>query len=136
MKKSKFDFNIVSNEIPDIFYALKNKFGIEWSNVIISYYPKIYSKNSFNEIKMIHELTHLKQQEDYGVKEWWARYLQDDTFRLEQELEAYRNETIFILENVTDRNESYKLRSTICHDLSSPMYGNLISLEEARKLLG
>lgn len=129
--------NIITNEIPDIFYQCKDRFGVEWGDVIITYYPKIHTPIQLTEAKLVHELTHLKQQEEYigGVKDWWARYLQDDEFRLSQELEAYRQEVVWIMENIRDRSKRYFLIRQIRKDLSSSIYGGLVSFEEATKLL-
>lgn len=37
-----------------------------------------------------HEMVHVRQQAATGWLAWWWRYLTDESFRLDQELEAYR----------------------------------------------
>ena len=90
---------------------------------------------------MIHEETHEKQQGDDPAG-WWQRYLSDKHFRLEQELEAYRNQYQYFKEtkcvkptgNVRQRRLNSFLHR-IARDLSSQIYGEMISLEEAEALI-
>jgi hypothetical protein len=125
----------IKHEIPDIFVDCAKHFGVKWEDVIITYYPYIYSPVSITEAKYYHEATHILQQKEYGVKEWWARYFQDKEFRLSQEVEAYKNEKAFIQENIKNREERFKLTIQIYRDLSGSTYGNLVTYEEAKKLL-
>ena len=127
--------NLISHDIPEIYYECKKHFGVNWSDVIITYYPHIYAEKDINDFKLVHELQHISQQEKYGVKEWWARYFQDKDFRLSQELEAYRQESAFIMDKVKDREYRFKLLTQIAKDLSSSVYGEMIDFERARKLL-
>ena len=125
----------IDHTIPPIFYECEKHFGVKWENIIITYYPKIHAAKNISDIKLAHELTHITQQKDLGAKEWWALYFQDKDFRFKQELEAYRQEVAYVIENVGDRNERYRIITRIAKDLSGSMYGNLVSFDEARKLL-
>jgi len=80
-----------------------------------------------------HELTHANQQkhDDTVAKLWWARYVADPSFRLDQETEAYRAQYKFICEKTKDRNTRYRALHQIATDLSGKMYGNLVSFTEA-----
>lgn len=121
---------------PAIYDVLKDKFGVNWDDgIIITYAPDIYCKFPLTEFKVEHEITHITQQEKYGVDEWWNRYLIDVEFRLSQEIEAYLNEARLIKKKVKDRNKRFLYIQQISKDLSSSIYGNIISYEQASKLL-
>lgn len=79
-----------------------------------------------------HEAVHIKQQAA-GAEEWWARYLEDEQFRLEQELEAHRAEYQAFCAREKDRNQRNRYLFTIAARLASPMYGNIITLREAQR---
>lgn len=131
--------NIISHIVPDIYFQLKERFGVNWDDIIIAYYPHIHiaKGNIITESKYIHELTHIHQQSKFkgGAKDWFAQYIQDKKFRLTQELEAYKNEIMFINQNIKDRNERYRLIRKIIIDLSSPMYDLGINYEQSKLLL-
>lgn len=95
-----------------------------------------------------HEQVHLKQQNNQP-EEWYRRYLSDSKFRLEQELEAYRKQYIFIKEHFekteaklkgeNKRFKDYTASKAIewglnkmAEALSSRTYGNLLSFGEAK----
>lgn len=94
----------------------------------------------------IHEAVHARQQGD-NPDAWWARYLQDPEFRLEQELEAYGEQYAFAKEHIEAQAQKaaeegkvlaagktqllrYALES-MAFALSGEEYGNLISYSEA-----
>lgn len=119
----------LSNRIPPIYFTLKKKFNVNWDKgVIITYGDTVYCKYPLSDDLIVHEQTHIKQQLDYGVEKWWDRYLIDKDFRLSQELEAYKNQANFLKGN-KERIEK------ILKDISSSMYGNMITYEEARQLI-
>lgn len=80
---------------------------------------------------LVHEQHHTKQQLAYGVDAWWDRYFIDPKFRLEQELECYTVQ----LASIKDRNIRFRRRLDVINDLSSPMYGNIVTKEELNTLL-
>lgn len=121
---------------PKIYDRLKQQFDIDWDvGIIIAYYPDIYCKFDLDELKICHEETHLRQQEAYGVEAWWERYLDDVRFRLLQEVEAYKNEANLARKYIRDRNKLARYIDQIAKDLSSSIYGNIVSYGEAMKLL-
>ena len=83
-----------------------------------------------NHLK-IHEITHHEQQKRDGLEYWVEHYLTDPKYRLRMEVEAYKHQLTII----TDRNDRTKLRIRCAHDLSSSLYGNICTYEEALKLL-
>lgn len=125
-----------SKEKPPVYEACHEKFGVSWSNgIIFTYGDTIHCKFKLHPQKIAHESVHVKQQLEYGVEKWWERYLIDEQFRLEQELQAYGAETIWIQKNVRDFKDQVRRIEDIVKDLSSFTYGNIISAEEARQLL-
>lgn len=81
---------------------------------------------------VVHEETHFDQQARVGGPDvWWERYLVDDAFRLEQEVEAYRAQ----LAAVPARAERRRLTAEVVKTLAGPLYGRLVSKEQARALL-
>lgn len=98
-----------------------------------------YGENLYNPGKwplpldlIIHEKTHVIQQ-GKDPKAWWDRYIKDTQFRLHQELEAYRRQWKAILRG--NSKDKIGLLRTIAEDLSGQMYGNIITYEEALKLI-
>jgi len=83
---------------------------------------------------MVHEESHQKQQESYGVIEWWAMYLELPKFRLMQETEAYRNQYQF-LKTVLNRKGRLSAINRLAEALSSELYGHLVSKKEAKELI-
>ncbi len=92
---------------------------------------------------LVHENVHGMRQKVYagplpleqGVGLWWLRYIKDRRFRLDEELPAHVAEYWHIARNV-NRGRRRAALSNIAKRLSSPLYGNLISLEQAKRLIG
>lgn len=126
---NKYPPNI--DEIEKVFpYIKQNKY------VVFSYGSDLCNPNNCNisEDLMVHEQTHEKQQEEIGIKIWWEKYLEDEGFRLSQEVEAYQNQYQYALDNYT-RQLRKTILNKITADLSGSLYGNLITKEEAIKLI-
>lgn len=79
-----------------------------------------------------HELCHFAQQ-DGDPEIWWDRYLVDEKFRYEQELEAHQEEYSSYCRHNKDRNMRIKYLQLIARRLSSPMYGSVVTYREAMK---
>lgn len=125
----------ISSDIPDIYYKCKEKFGVDWDKgVIFTYGPMIYCKYELSLAKMVHENVHVYQQGE-DPKAWWEKYFEDVSFRLNQEVEAYRAEAKFVKSNIKDRNKAARLINQMAVDLSSSMYGNICTMNEARNLI-
>jgi hypothetical protein len=91
---------------------------------IFTYGDTIYTPAQLSRSLVAHEKVHIKQQLGMGPEAWWDRYLEDPQFRLEQELEAHRAEY----------KAGGKL-SEIAERLASPLYGGLVSEDEAREMI-
>lgn len=103
---------------------------------IFAYDQVIYNPGggALSDALIAHEKVHFSQQGS-DPDGWWARYLVDDEFRLQQELEAHQEEFRVNIRNVKDRNRVTGIQSHIALKLSSPLYGQLISYRKAMQLL-
>jgi hypothetical protein len=81
-----------------------------------------------------HEMTHTRQQ-GKNPKAWWKKYLSDAQFRLSQEAEAYHNQYKLFVEQHKDRNICAKFLLLIATALSGRMYGNMVNISDAMKLI-
>jgi len=113
------------------YSEFKKRFPFKDDEVIFAYKDTIFCKNlkRLTPDTIIHEQTHLKQQEKFGLDNWFTRYFEDPQFRLDMEVEAYQNQLNSIL-SYNNRNRIYLL---ILDHLASPMYGNIITREELVK---
>ncbi len=123
-----------SNEIPPIYEKCKKNFGVDWKNgLLITYGDTVYSTFPITEDLKVHEATNIKQQLKMGVEKWWNKYFEDAQFRLSQEVEAYRNQLVYI-----NKHYSRKYRKVLYEHIVNSMcsmYGDMCNRDEAIKLL-
>ena len=112
-------------------FPIKGKRGVVFTYGDTLYVP---DKGEITEDLYAHEETHTKQQSEIGIEEWWEKYIENVEFRLSQEVEAYRNQYQYAIENY-NRPQRRRLLQHISRDLASPMYGSLVSKEEAKSLI-
>lgn len=113
-----------------------NKFKLSQEQVfktIFTYGDTIYSLNDLSFGLIAHEITHVFQQTEMGAEKWWDKYFKDKDFRLSQEVEAYRRQYQVYKNN--NEVTAYDYLNQMARDLSSKMYGEIISFEEAKKLI-
>lgn len=123
---------------PEIYDTIKKYFDIRWEHgIVITYGDTVYHHPKFSlpPEKIIHEQVHIDQQTAMGAKEWWDKYFVDPTFRLEQELEAYKREANFVRATIKDKNTVTRLIHEMCISLSGVIYGNVVTYSEAKELL-
>jgi len=109
----------------------KKKFTITEGTVFV-FNRTIFVNGTIPPDIMLHEFKHILQQEEIGAAIWIEKYLEDKDFRLEQELEAY----IFQLRKVKEitnnnKNEIFNIQTECAKNISSPMYGSMISYKKA-----
>ncbi len=134
---------IVKGYPPNI-EAIRAKFALS-EYVIFTYGGVIYQPGSgvIPLDLMVHEETHEIQQMNFkSPDEWWDKYLDDEKFRLDQEVEAYRRQYEFYKDSKCTKPggkiREVRLRKfllKVARDLSGPIYGNLVPMSEAKKLI-
>jgi hypothetical protein len=130
----------IVNEKPPVWEECLKFFPtIENHPVVFAWGDKLYNPNNANvtEDLIAHERVHSHQQNDIsgGVEAWWKKYLLEPQFRLEQEIEAYQVQYYFQSNRLKDRNKLYRELHRYASVLSSPLYGNVITLSEAERLI-
>jgi hypothetical protein len=124
-----------SHEKPPIYEKCHQIFGVNWDDgMVFTYGDTVYSKGIIPKDLEAHEGTHIKQQAEMGKDVWWERYFVDKDFRLSQEIEAYKNQIIYLNENC---NRSYR-KMIMKHIYKSmvKLYGDMCpNEEEARRLI-
>lgn len=126
----------IIKEYPPNIEEIKKVFDIEGKPVVFTYGEVLYNPTG-GEIPqhlLVHEETHTKQQGDDPAG-WWRKYISDQKFRLDQELEAYKKQYKFYCMQTANRNKRFELLQRIARDLSSKVYGNIISFNDAFKLI-
>jgi len=103
--------------------------------IAVAFGRVVYANQDFDESFKIHEETHLRQQKRsyFFAVIWWARYLFSKKFRFKQELEAFRRQYLFI--KSTKGYDSFKALLNLSDALASPLYGNMVTRSQARRLL-
>ena len=124
----------IVHKYPPNIEDIKSVFPIS-RGIIFTYGDTIYNPDNFiiPDDLITHEETHMKQQ-GKDPDRWWKRYFVDQKFRLEQELEAYRNQYRYAINNY-DKRSRKELLKRISKDLSRPLYGSLVTKKEAKKLI-
>lgn len=121
-----------------IYEKAREKFGVEFdAGAIFTYGNVIYCVTDVPDDLMTHELVHVKQQTEFegGPDAWWQRYFDDAEFRLDQELKAYRRQYNWAKGNLRDRTDVWRILEHCAKSLSSPMYRNLVTRQEAKDLI-
>lgn len=125
-----------SQERPEIYWRLKAKFNVNWDDgIIIANGDTIYSKDKIPPQKLVHELVHIERQSEYGLDNWWNSYINDDDFRLLEEVLAYKKEYDFLKRHIKDREAVFFYLREMATSLSSSIYGSIIDYSEALKLI-
>jgi len=120
------------DKICEVFPTVKNQKGIIFTYGDTCYVPG--KKGSISAHLKVHERTHVKQQGD-DPESWWDKYLTDPKFRLSQEVEAYRRQYKYFCGVCHSFCDQKDFMNKIAGDLSSEIYGNLVTLDEAKELI-
>ncbi len=86
---------------------------------------------------LAHERVHFEQQDAHigGVVGWWEDFLSDPEFRLAQEIPAHKVEYRTFCKYNKDRNMQAQALRAMGQRLSAPMYGGIITTNEAMKAI-
>ena len=127
----------ILNELPPIYDSLiQAGMNPDLRSTVFTYGDILYNPSGrlIPDYLIKHEEVHSKQQGD-NPDVWWDRYLQDLYFRIEQETEAYARQYDFICSFEHDRNKRAKILWQLSASLSGPMYGKVIVLFAAMKMI-
>lgn len=124
-------------ENPPLFDEIDAAFKVAGKPIIFCWGRLIYNPQRIDVSPSLHahEVVHATQQMQRGGPEaWWGRYIAEPAFRLEQEIPAHRQE--YIVACLRRRRLSIEeILDRIAGKLAAPLYGNLVTLDEARRLL-
>ena len=107
-----------SSEKPPMWDECCTKFGAEnLENAIFTYGDTVYNvKEPLSKQMEAHEAIHMKQQGDEPEK-WWTKYLVNETFRINQEAEAYGAQYAYVCKMTTNSRDRARILMTMCHQL-------------------
>ena len=119
---------------PPNYKKIKERFTLP-DDVIFTYGDTIYNPTDgmIDKPLLEHEKVHNKQQ-GYNIEGWWYKYLTDNEFRLDQEIEAYQRQ-YRVAKEIVSRDQLFTLLQNIAKNLSGDMYGNLISYDKAMQII-
>ena len=124
---------------PPNIKEISEKFKLR-KTVVFTYGNIIYNpgRGKITDDLKVHESTHMRQQAKgpwYGPELWWKEYLKNPAFRLDQEVEAYRNQLIYFKSKNHDVRKVLAFKDKLARDLSSEIYGNLVHYQTADRLI-
>lgn len=123
----------IVHKYPPHWEQYKETFNLKGKRPLFPYGDTIYApftkREEIQQHIIVHEEVHQKQQGKDPDK-WVEQYLQDPHFRLEQEITAYKAQYTFAKTELKPQYHKEFLK-LLAIDLSSEMYGNLLTLEEA-----
>jgi len=133
--------NVINSYPPNIDSILNRfSFGKEFvkqRGVVFSYGDDLYNPSGVNvsDDLLLHEATHGSRQKTMGVEEWWNKYLEEDEFRLNEEIIAYKKQYAYLHQRYKDREVRASYLMRLASDLSSDIYDNVIEYNEAVKII-
>lgn len=128
------------HDVPPMFDEIDAAFHVKGKPVIFAWGDKIYAPMQQGELPkalVLHEEVHGARQTAYvgGVEAWWRRYIAEPQFRLDEEIPAHRAELAHLLTKAKGPAMRAHALSRTAARLAAPLYGNLISIAEAKKVL-
>lgn len=83
---------------------------------------------------IVHEAVHGRRQ-GAAVEGWWDSYLFDDQFRLREEVAAHQAEYWAVCRARSDKAVRARALESISARLCGPLYGGVVTPDDARKLV-
>lgn len=117
---------------PPMYDKIVSALGEPGEFTVYTYGETIYSPSGeLPSDVMVHEKVHVDQQVKVGRDWWWDHYLEHSSFRVSQELEAYRVQYQFLRRHVKDRNALAREAFHLARTLAGPLYGRVMSFNDA-----
>lgn len=123
----------IVNEYPPVYDRAAEAFPLS-GREIFAYGDKIFNPDGLDvPIWLVeHEKVHQVQQAEIGGPEaWWDKYLVDEQFRFDQEKAAHQKEYRVYCQHNRDRNQRFRYRMIVARKLAAPLYGSLLTTQEA-----
>lgn len=123
----------VLNVFPPNYREINAAFKVRGKPVIFCFGATIYNpcRIKVPPQLMVHEAVHSRQQ-GTGPESWWARYIADPAFRLEQEIEAHRAECRSLVETGMPLAQAIDM---VASRLAAPLYGGIVTYQDARTII-
>ncbi|KKN25263.1 hypothetical protein LCGC14_0886650 [marine sediment metagenome] len=123
-------------EVPPMFDQIDARFHVKGKTVIFSWGDKIYNPTGAEIPPQLiaHEVVHGHRQGE-NIERWWERYIEDSRFRFMEELIAHRVEYRWLLSQGVNRRTKRAALTRTAHRLAAPLYGSMVSVAKAKKLL-
>ncbi len=126
-------------DVPPMFDEIDAAFNVRGKSVIFAWGDKIYAPKlcgGLTKALYAHEAVHAEQQRAFGsVTAWWRRYIDAPAFRLDQEIPAHRAELAVMQAKAKGPSMRDHALSIVARKLAAPLYGGLITIAEAKKVL-
>lgn len=122
---------------PPNFIRLAEVFPIRGKQgIIYAYGNRIYNPSGVKVLPWVleHEKVHCERQFEVGIGIWWDAYVAFPDFRLSEEVLAHRKEWSMTQDLISCRDRMHYLDMMVDR-LSSSLYGNLVTSEQARTLI-
>jgi hypothetical protein len=124
---------------PPNIESIQQAFQADLSKTIFTFGDTIYNPNqlSLTPDLIEHEKVHMAQQKrnEKDAALWWGKYLRDPKFRIDQEAKAYARQYDILAIARKGREERFHIRFGLAGILASKLYGSVISLYEAERLI-
>lgn len=132
----KDDTVLLSLDFPPNYKKIQRRIDLTDLKPVFTYGNTIHNPHRvfIDDTLKAHEFTHIRQQAG-NPRKWWRRFLKDKKFRLDQEVEAYREQYKVGMQINRDRNARVRFLMYLARELSGQMYGNIISTQEAARLI-
>lgn len=127
-------------DVPPMYDEMDAAFGVKGKPVIFAWGDRIYMPGmaqGLSKALAAHEAVHGERQMAYpgGVEAWWRRYIADPQFRLDEEIPAHRAELAVLTAKAKSPSMTQHVLSRTAARLAAPLYGNLLSIAEAKNAL-
>lgn len=127
-------------ERPPLFDEIDAAFNVKGAPILFAWGAVIYAPSGIVDVgrhMQAHEEVHGMRQLAYpgGVEAWWRRYIADPEFRLAEEIVAHVAEYRSRCKDGGGRNERRRCLSITAARLAAPLYGSLISVQDAKRAI-
>lgn len=127
-------------DFPPMYDDIDAAFNVRGKPVIFAWGDKVYMPGQacgLSKALTAHEAVHCERQLKYpgGIEAWWRRYIADQQFRLDEEIPAHRAELAVLEARAKSPSMRSHAVSRTAARLAAPLYGNLITVSEAKRVL-